>query len=118
MEDLIFAVPGTRRPRSEVEALRRRLEWLMAQTPFDAVPRGALDAARWTLLEVPDPPLSSRRGVDVVGVEAERDLARAVMLGVCPGDVERAAGVRAWLEWWLEISAAPSWMAPTRRPGH
>lgn len=115
VEDPIFAVPGTRRPRSRVEELRRRLDRLVALDPADAAARGALDAARWTLREIPDAPLTAGRVADVMGVDAEQELARGVMLGLRAGDRERAAGVRGWLEWWMGISAEPSWMAPIRR---
>lgn len=102
MRDPIFdSVPGSRRYRSEVEAQRRRAARRAEQTPDDAAVRGALDAARWTLAETPEPPLSASGPPSRANVEAELDLARAVFLGLVEGDRERAAGVREWLEWWL-----------------
>ena len=114
-DDPILAVPGTRRPRAEVEELRLRVEQRAARDPDDATAAGALAAARWTLRETPEAPLTAGRLADPSGVQAERDEARGVVLGLRPGDVDRAAGVRAWLEWWLEIAAFPAWLAPTRR---
>jgi len=116
MDDPLLAVPGTRRPRAEVEVLRLRLARLVERDPADAVARGALDAARWTLHEIAPGPLSPDRAADVVGVEAEWEQSRGVALGVRTGDQARAAGVRAWLEWWLCMSAPPAWMALIRRP--
>lgn len=119
MRDPIFdAVPGTRRCRSEVEDLRWRVGQLVAKDPADAAARGALDAARWTLGEVAESPLSQGRPVGIVGFEAEREFARSIALGLLAGDRERAVGVRDWLEWWLCVSALPAWLAPpTQRRG-
>jgi hypothetical protein len=116
VDDPLFAVPGTRRSRSEVERLRRNAEQLVDDRPDDATARGALDAARWTLREEPEAPLTPDRAADPLGLDAERVSARGIALGVSPGDRARAAGVRAGLDWWMGLSAAPSWLAaPTRR---
>jgi hypothetical protein len=95
------AVPGTRRLRTEVEARRWQVGKQAARYPADAAAQGALAAARWALGEVSAPPLSQDRPADWRGFEAELDLARSIHLGLTPGDQERAAGVRDWLEWWV-----------------
>ena len=115
MDDPIHAVPGTRRPRAAVEQLRRRAESMAHAHPEDAAARGAVDAARWTLRETDDAPLASGRTSDRLGVEAELEQARQISLGLCPGDAARASGVRAWLEWWLLVSAPPAWLSPIPR---
>lgn len=100
-DDPIHAVPGTRRRRAEVEARRREVARRADRSPDEAWSQGTLAAARWTLRETPEPPLSASRAPDRPGVEAELAVARSVALGITPGDRERAAGVREWLEWWL-----------------
>jgi hypothetical protein len=102
MWDPIFdAVPGTRRMRHEVDNRRHRVEMQAARDPHDLAAQGALAAARWTLGEVTESPLSQDRAADRTGFEAELDLARSIFLSRTPGDRERAAGVREWLEWWV-----------------
>lgn len=115
MDDPIHAVPGTRRRRAEVERLLQRAEHLAATHPDDAAARGVVDAARWTLRETSAAPLASGRIGDRLGVEAELDQARQICFGLFPGDADRARGVRAWLEWWLMVSAPPAWLSPTPR---
>jgi hypothetical protein len=116
MDDPIEAVTGTRRSRAEVQAL---VVWLreLVQDPTDVAALGAMDAAKWTLRQGPAP-LTPDRPWGQQEFEAESALAQSVSLELLPGDRERAAGVRAWLSWWLVSGGVPAWLAPpTRRPG-
>jgi hypothetical protein len=99
------------RTEAEVAAAWMAIDELYAQMPKNPRVAGARAAAEWTtgrigtspIMNVREPAVEPRAGWE--GHEANM-----VVLGINQGDWSYAAGMMAWMFWWIGVEPLPRWL--------
>jgi hypothetical protein len=107
----IRALAETPRSATEVQVAWDAVERLYLRDPTVPSVAGARAAAEWTTGRAAMSPISNVRE-DPAGerLHMEGHEAGMVAMGVEPGDRAFAAGVMAWMFWWIGLEPLPAWI--------
>ena len=96
---------------AEVARAWDALDQLYAQLPEDPRVAGARAAAEWTTGRIATSPITAIAQPPTGDALAmEGPFADMVVMGLRPGDREFAAGVTAWMFWFVGLEPLPRWL--------